>query len=1127
MTEPFVTLDRNVYQSLQRELQELRQQVADPKQQTEAAQRDSKQSLRTILDSVYDAIFIHDLNGTILDVNQKMLEMYGVSREEATGLSIQTDYSSPDNPLDRLPAIWQRVLDGESQLFEWKAKRPGDGSLFDVEVFLRCITLDGQDVILANVRDLRDRKQIERQWQESQQFLRLVIDNIPQLIFWKDRNSVYLGCNQNFAAVAGLDNSETISGKTDYDLPWTTEEADWYRQCDRGVMESGESQLHIIETQQQADGKQGWLDTNKIPLCDAEGNVVGILGTIEDITDRKKVEETLKQLNEELEARVEVRTAQLRENQAQLQRLSENIPGMIYTFRLNPDGTMSYPYVSSGVRAVFGLEPEQLHQDATLAFDRVHPEDIADLQRAIARSAQTLEAVENEFRLLLPSGEQKWVRVNSQPYSQPDGAILWYCSLLEISDRKAIEAALIESEAKYRRFVENANDLIWSFNLEGQLTYLSPQFQTLFGFEPSEFLGKPFIPLVHPDDLPRCEANLKQCLVTGERQGDVEFRHKCQDGSWRWVSSNVSPLKDENGNVIGFHGILKDIRDRKQAEEALAQSEAKFRRFVEDANDLIYSVTAEGIFTYLSPQIKAILGYEPSELLGQSIAHFTHPDDLPTAFAFNQRVFETVEKQEGLEVRVKHSDGSWRWISCNNSPIADAEGNCIAIQGIARDIRDRKAAEAQLREQEQFLRSIYDGAAKAIFVIEATKNKNFRYLGFNPVAEEFTGRANQQVEGKTPEEAFGREIGSALRQNYTRCLEAETAITYEDNNVFENDELWTLTTLAPLYDEQGKIYRLIGTAQDTTARKAAETQLQQKTQQLEQTLRELQRTQAQMLQNEKMSSLGQMVAGVAHEINNPINFIHGNLTHAGEYIQDLLELLDLYQHYYPDPPEELNCAIESLELEFLKEDLNKLLKSMRTGTDRIREIVLGLRNFARLDEAEFKAVNIHEGLDSTLMILQNRFRASENRPGIEVVKAYGNLPPIECYPGQLNQVFMNILLNAIDALEERDKKRTDREIEENPSQIRITTQVIVSRQMAKITISDNGPGIPKNLQNRIFDPFFTTKTVGQGTGLGLSISYQTVAEKHNGLLTCISSPGKGAQFTLQIPISQRTSLVIA
>ncbi|HLO51838.1 MAG TPA: ATP-binding protein [Kamptonema sp.] len=290
------------------------------------------------------------------------------------------------------------------------------------------------------------------------------------------------------------------------------------------------------------------------------------------------------------------------------------------------------------------------------------------------------------------------------------------------------------------------------------------------------------------------------------------------------------------------------------------------------------------------------------------------------------------------------------------------------------------------------------------------------------------------------------------------------------------------------------------------ARQTLEERVQARTEELTAAIHQLKHTQTQLIQTEKMSSLGQMVAGVAHEINNPINFIYGNLEYANQYIIDLLNLLRLYQQEYPQPTEAIAEEIAEIELDFITEDLLKIFESMKIGSERIRQIVLSLRNFSRLDEAQMKLVDIHEGIENTLLILNSRLK-----PGIEVIKKYGDLPEIECYPAQLNQVFMNIIVNAIDALEDswcNSKK------EQNP-QILIETKKLESGKIL-VRICDNGPGISPTIQNKLFDPFFTTKEPGKGTGIGLAICYQVV-EKHRGKIEVISSLGAGAEFAIALP----------
>src|ERR671932_236672 len=292
----------------------------------------------------------------------------------------------------------------------------------------------------------------------------------------------------------------------------------------------------------------------------------------------------------------------------------------------------------------------------------------------------------------------------------------------------------------------------------------------------------------------------------------------------------------------------------------------------------------------------------------------------------------------------------------------------------------------------------------------------------------------------------------------------------------------------------------------------SEAQLRTQTIQLQQTLQELKHTQAQLVQSEKMSALGQMVAGVAHEINNPINFIHANINYTAQYAQDILHLLNLYTKNYPNPQPEIKLELKNLDLDFIASDLPKILSSMKYGSERIRNIVLSLRNFSRLDESEKKQVNIHEGIDNTLLILQNKLESKRNTSAIQIIKNYGCVPPVECYAGQLNQVFMNILNNAIEAIDELREKRLTENFSFSP-QICICTEFIEPNEVL-IRISDNGAGMTENEQRQIFDPFFTTKPVGKGTGLGLAICYQIVVEKHKGMLKCKSDIGRGTEFII-------------
>ena len=428
-------------------------------------------------------------------------------------------------------------------------------------------------------------------------------------------------------------------------------------------------------------------------------------------------------------------------------------------------------------------------------------------------------------------------------------------------------------------------------------------------------------------------------------------------------------------------------------------------------------------------------------------------------------------------------------------------------------------------------------ASSSVGIVIADINQpNQPLIYCNPAFEQITGYSSEEVLGYNCKFLQGADTDPQAVEIIRRAVKSQTGCCVVLKNYRKDGtSFWNELTISPVFDDQNQLTHFIGVQSDITekievikALKESEDSYRKLNEQLGKTLEELTQTQSQMIQTEKMSSLGQMVAGIAHEINNPVGFIHGNLDFAHQYIQELLKLVELQDQLLQNKTPELEVKIAEVELDFIKEDLPRVFQSMRVGTDRIRKIVLSLRNFSRLDEAAMKPVDVHQGIDNTLLLVQHRFQSQPQRPEINIIKNYTDLPLLECYPGQLNQVFLNVINNAIDALEETYLFTSNVVLEtENPSslgrpnqekklQIIITTELI-SPELLSIRIRDNGCGMTEDVRKDIFNPFFTTKPIGKGTGLGLATSYQIIVNKHQGRLSCNSLLGKGTEITIEIP----------
>ncbi len=863
--------------------------------------------------------------------------------------------------------------------------------------------------------ELRLRQQAEAELQRTQIFLNSLLENLPVGVFAQESRQLrYVFWNKTNAQLLGYCASEVLA-KSDYDL-FPLEQANSSIAQAREVLSSGRL-MDTLATSVNTHNGQRILKVRKVPIFDEVGTPQYVLGIVEDITEPNQAEESLRQ------------------SEARFQRLAENVPGVIYQYCQYPDGTDEMTYVSPRVQELYEFEPETVEPITELIRASIHPDDRSNLAASVRQSTQTLEPWRAEWRITTPAGQLKWLKGVARPEKQPDGTLIWDGLLLDISNRKQAEAALRESEERYRRIVETAQEGIWLLDAQANTTYVNAKMPLMLGYTVEEMLGRSLFDFM--DEAARAEA---RTYFVRRQQGIAEhhdFRFLRKDGSNLWTMISTSVLLDAQGQFMGALGMVVDITERKQTEAALRESEQKFRAVFDSTLDGILIADENGCYVDANPAACALFGLPKEQIVGRQALRFTEPEQAQDAEHDWQR-FSAHDQMHG-EFRCH----------LTNSTTREVEYSVIANflpdrhLSVFHDITERKQAEAALR--------------------------------------------------------------------------------------------------------------------------ALSVQEQEKALQLEQALKKLQYTQAQLVQHEKMASLGQLVAGVAHEINNPTTFIYGNIHLAREYAQDLLNLLQLYQKHHPEPLAEITTQLERINLDFISEDFPKLIASMKQGANRIKEIVLSLRNFSHVDEAECKWVDIHQGIDNTLFILNHRLARQPDRCEIQVLKEYSNLPKIECYPGQLNQVFMNVLCNAIDALElgtagsqipyghisgghhaspsvpgtcvptERGQPEGTHSIPLNvnhqlsklPSPIptiRIHTE-FVEGSWVLIRIADNGPGLTPEVMAKVFDPFFTTKPPGKGMGLGLSISYQIVVDKHTGQLTCHSVASHGAEFVIKLPVTQKRGSV--
>ncbi|MCU0544319.1 MAG: PAS domain S-box protein [Oscillatoriaceae cyanobacterium Prado104] len=1103
-----------------------------------------------ILDNIRESVICTDINGQIISWNKASERLYGYQENEVKGKNIFLIYPPEDREL-----MYQKIVDpllekGTNEVEVVACRKSGEQ--FYVHVSLSLLKDSNGEVCgtIGYSTDISDRKALEQELARKQALFDAFFIDSPVGLCILNEEFKFVQINSALAQINGFSIAEHIGKNIGEILP--PEATSILVPLYQEVLDTKKPQLCIEisgETPQLPEVMRHFT-ASYFPLLDGKEEAIGIGAVVIETTDRKQTE------------------AALQKSEQLYRKLASNFPnGAVMLF----DRDLRYTLAEGTELAAVGLSKE-LMEGKTIW--EIFPEEFCGAVEPNYRAALSGETVVTEFTYSSQHYLAYTLPVRNDRQEITGGMLMTQ----NISDRKLAEEALRESEERYRRIVETAAEGMWSIDALNNTTFVNQKMADMLGYKIEEMLGESLFAFMDSEGMAIARSNLKRQRLGMGEQYDFKFRRR--DGNDVWAIVSASTLFDKQGSYAGLFAMVADITDRKQAEAALQQSEAKFRSLYELTSLPVLMLDDKGICSANSAIVELFRYTSQYDLCGKHQAEISPPiqpngrDSLSLAAEMIALACERGNHR--FEWIHRRADGTDFPTEVVLTPIEMDDR--IIIEAVVQDLTERKQAEQILVRSEQSLRQqaqrekLLNQIASQIRnsldldTILETAVQEIRNLiqldwclftwyrpNSNPPVWETVYEAKKTDLPSSLGSYVIDEKTSVIAQHLLRLemLRIDDVNTFPDLEVCNIFRSWGVNSVLslPIQTTAGDIGLIcchqaqkVGNWSDsdvelmqavaaqiaiaidhaelyTQTRKTA-LQAQAQAQKLEQTLHQLQRTQSQLIQSEKMSSLGQLVAGVAHEINNPVNFIYGNLTYANEYTKSLLKVLQLYQQEYPQPNAAILEELEKAEIDYLVEDLPKILSSMKVGADRIRDIVLSLRNFSRLDEAEMKRADIHEGIESTLLILQNRLKNKADRPPIQVIKEYGNLPLVECYPGQLNQVFMNLIGNAIDALEleVNNSKSPKKSRDKNKKlEIRIRTEVTDDRSII-VKIADTGSGMSEEVQKRLFDPFFTTKPIGKGTGLGLAISHSIVVEKHGGQLSCYSVVGEGSEFSIELPL---------
>lgn len=727
------------------------------------------------------------------------------------------------------------------------------------------------------------------------------------------------------------------------------------------------------------------------------------------------------------------------------------------------------------------------------AFSEQHAREAnLDEHRILATGQPILDFEERET---YPDGREAWVRTSKLPLRDAAGEIIGTFGISrDITAQRIAERRLLAAEQDARTVIELSGDMHSRMTPGGRCLWVSPTSVQLLGFDRDELLGKRLAGLSHPEDCERFAAGLVD--VSSHGAAEVEYRALHKDGHYVWVHVLLRGRYGDEGELVEIIGATRDITAQRAAEDALNRTERELRTILELSGDMHVRTAADGRLLYVSPNSASVIGWSPGQLLGTRTLDYAHPDDVDRLCAADREVAETGTAEE--EYRVRRPDGTYTWLHVLARGRHDDSGKLVEVVRAARNIDEQKRQETQLAEATRRFEHAFHGAPVGM----ALMGLDGRWLKVNPALCRITGYSESELLNKRTVDITHPEDRKAAidllerqRNGELDVYEAEARYIRADGPV-----IWIALSSSIVRDERGRALYTVSQTQDITAAKQAAA--------------ERDRLEAELQLAQKLEAVGQLAAGVAHEINTPIQFVGDSVRFLNEAVDELLTLITVYRDLThsgeavsrAQRQQRAAAAEEESEFEYLIERVPGAFERALDGIDRVTSIVQAMRQFAH-PGAERGPTDINDGIRATLTVARNEYKYVA-----DIDLDLGDLPLVTANAGDLNQVFLNLIVNAAHAIEARVGDSGDR------GRIRISTRA--DSKSVLITISDSGCGIPPDIAGRVFDPFFTTKPVGRGTGQGLAIAYTIVTDRHHGTIGFTSAPGGGTTFEIALPLDE-------